>query len=427
MRPSLKVRVPAPSTILLFFTLTLTIAFPEVIGVRGLLFIGLAVYLLFMMFVNRGPIRWVHAIWVISFYVLSILSRRWSAFPSGAEMVIGSVAYSFMLNWSLGEYVFQGKRSLNHICGLMAIVSLIMSVNFIINSSALDGRFTTGINANAMGMNAAYLFGILLYGAKEAKWKKWHLNLITIAVGIIAILTGSRKAVLMLLIFAICYILFWRPEKNMARFFGRIFAVVGVSVLLIFLVMKVDVLYDAAGHRLEALYLQWIHGDVIDASATTRDNMIEVGIRLFKKEPLLGFGHNGFKLGSGYWTYSHNNYVEILCSLGICGFAVYYIPLLYFLVEAFRLWKRGVPGAVVPLTIFIIEFINDWGHVSYYSIWIHTFMGIAIGYVYLLKREYRQGKYDDVLIPCRNSIKLQRGGIANRSTPIAQKPNPPSQ
>ena len=412
MRPLVKVKVPAPSTILLFFSLLVVVAFPSTNGARGLLFIGLAAYLLFMMFVNRGPIRWIHALWVICFYVLTIFSRRWSAYPSGAEVVIGSVTYAFILNWSLGEYVYQGKRSLNHICALMVVVSTLLSFNFILNSSVdSNGRFSLGINANIMGINAAYLFGILLYGAKEAHWKKWHMNVLTIAIAVIAILTGSRKALMMLLLFTVCYMLFWRPEKNMTKFFGRIFAVVGISVFVIVLVMKVDILYDAIGNRLESLYLQWVHGEDADASAITRDNMIDIGMRMFRLEPLLGLGHNAFKLGGGYFTYSHNNYVELLCSLGICGFAIFYIPLVYFLVESFRLWKRGVPGAVVPLSIFIIQFINDWGQVSYYSFQIHIFLGIAVGYVYLLKKEYRQGKYDDVLIPCGRSARIRKNAV----------------
>ena len=408
MRPSFKVKMPAPSTILLFFSLLVVVAFPGTRGARGILFFALAAYLLFIMFVNRGPIRWIHALWGISFYVLSILSRRWSAYPTGAETVISSITFAFILNWSLGEYVYQGKRGLQHICGLMAIMSLLLSFNFIVNSNVSGGRFSLEINANAMGINAAYLFGILLYGAKEAHWKKWYMNILAMAVAVIAILTGSRKALMMLLIFIGCYMLFWRPEKNMGHFIGRILGMASVCAIIIVLLMKVDVLHDAIGNRLETLYLQWAQGEDMDASAITRERMIEVGMQMFKKEPLLGFGHNAFKLGGGWFTYSHNNYVELLCSLGICGFLIFYIPLVYFTVEAFRLWKRGVPGAVVPLVIFLIQFVNDWGHVSYYSFHIHIFLGIAVGYVYLLKREYREGKYDHCLLLSRKERQMLR-------------------
>lgn len=403
MRPTLKVKVPLPSTILLFFALVVVFAFPNVRGVRGLLFSGLGAYLLFMMFVNRGPIRWIHILWVLGFYVLSILSRQWSAYPVGAEMVISNVTYALILNWSVGEYVFQGKRSIGHMCATMAILSILMSVNFLMNSTVEGGRYSLGINANAMGLNSAYLFGMLLYGAKEAHWKKWHLNILSIAMAVIAVLSGSRKSLMMLLLFGFFYVFFWRPEKNMSKFIGRLIGAIVVCVVILVLLMKVEVLYNSIGNRIESLYLQWVQGEEVDASAISREKMIEIGTKLFKMEPLLGFGHNAFKWVTRYtyFTYSHNNYIEILCSLGICGLLIFYVPLVYFFIESFRLWRRGVPGAVLPLAIFVIQFINDVGHVSYYSFQIHIFLGLAVGYVYLMKKEYRQGKYDNVLIDRR--------------------------
>lgn len=392
MRPTLKVKVPLPSTILLFVVLLTVLAFPDTRGFRGMFFMILGWYLLFMMFVNRGPIHWIHCLWVISFYVLTILSEKWSVYPFGAEVVIGNVTYALILNWSLGEYVYQGRRSIGHMAAVMAVISLVMTVNFMMNSTVEDGRFRIGKNENVVGMIAAYMYGILLYSAKESQWKKWYITALAVAVAVITLLTGSRKALMMLLVFSAAYVFFWKPEKNMAKFLGRIIAVLCVCAVVLFLLMKVEVLYNAIGNRLESLYLQWVEGEEADGSAITRSRMLEIGMRLFKMEPLLGHGHNAFKYLSGYWTYSHNNYMELLCSLGICGLMLFYVPLIYFTIEAFRLWRRGVSGAILPLTILVMQFINDMAQVSYYSFHIHIFLGIAIGYVYLLKRQYREMK-----------------------------------
>lgn len=392
MRPSLKVKVPLPSTVLLFFVLLMVVAFPDTRGFRGLFFMGLGSYLLFMMFVNRGPIHWIHAFWVLGFYILSVLSRKWSVYPEGAEIVISNLSYAMILNWSLGEYVYQGKRSINHMCAIMGVVSVLLSVNFFLNSTAENGRYSVGVNENVMGMTAAYLYGVLLYGAKDAKWKKWYLNLLVVLVAVITLLTGSRKALIMLLLFSFAYVFFWKPEKNMSKFIGRMIGTLAICIMVIVLLMKVEVLYNSIGNRLESLYMQWVHGEEADASAISRERMIEIGTKLFKMEPLLGFGHNAFKYATRYtyFTYSHNNYIEILCSLGICGLTIFYVPLIYFTIEAFRLWKRGAPGAVLPLTIFVLQYINDVGQVSYYSFHIQIFLGMAVGYVYLLKKQYRQ-------------------------------------
>ena len=405
----LKVKIPLPSTVLLFIALTMVIAFPEARGsIRGVMFLTLGAYLLFMMVLNGFHVRWVHALWALGFYVLSVASIRWSIYPSGAEDVISNVAYAMLLNWCFGEYIYQGRHDIRHICTVITGVAVLLAVNFFLNSTTEEGRRSLDINENVLGMSAAFSFGVLLYGAKEAKWKKWPVNLLVIVVAFIGLLTGSRKSLLLMLLFVLAFLLFWKPERNMGKFLGRLFIMILVAAVVIFLVLKVDVLYDAIGNRLEKMYLQWFLGEDVDESSISRAKMVAVGLNIFSKKPWIGFGHNAFKLGGGYDTYSHNNYVELLCSLGILGTVLYYLPVIYFTIEAFRLWRKGIPGAILPLSILVIQLINDIGQVSYYNYQLNIFMGLAIGYVYLLKKEYKQGKYDDIVIKSsRRKIRLR--------------------
>ena len=390
MHRTIKFNFPLPSTIFLFIVLTMIVAFPNANSLRGTMIALLGAYLLFLMFVNRGPIHWVHVLWVVGFYVFSELSQEWALIPSGAQVVVSNILYSMILNWSLGEYVYQGKRSFSHIAAVMAAIALLMLGNLLLNSTVLDGRYYIGSNANVMGMNGAYLFGFLLYGAKEAKWKKIHLNILAALVAVVTVLTGSRKALLMLVLFFAGYFFFWKPEKNMGKFVRRLIVMACICAVVIFLLMKVEVLYDAIGNRLESLYLQWIQGEGVDNSATTRERMIAIGMDMFQRAPIFGSGHNTFKFYSGYNTYSHNNYVELLVSVGVVGLLLYYLPLLYFTFQAMKLWRKGVPGAIVPLIILLTQFLNDVGQVSYYAFYIHIYLGIAVGYVYLMKKQLKE-------------------------------------
>lgn len=394
----IKVKMPRLSTILLFMVLTAVLAFPNTRSLRGMLFMTLGVYLFCMMILRRSGIRWMHCLWVVSFYVMTQLSIRWSIYPEGAVTVISNVSNAMLLNWCLGEYIYQGKWDFGHSCRVMLAISVLLSINFLVNNTLEYGRYSLEVNANVVGMNAAFLFGMVSYGAKEAQWKKWYYNLAAVIIALIALLTGSRKALMIILMFVAAFVFFWVPEKNMKKFMAKLLVTLGVLAALVALLMKVDVLYDTIGNRLESLYQQWFMGEETDASAISRARMISIGMNIFKKKPWIGFGHNAFKMGSGYDTYSHNNYVELLCSMGIIGTLLFYIPLIYFTVEAFRLWRKGVPGAILPLTIFVIQFVNDIGQVSYYNLCINIFLGMAAGYVYLLKREYKQGKYDDLVI-----------------------------
>jgi O-antigen ligase len=336
---------------------------------------------------------------------LTVLSRKWSIYPEGAETVIGNVTYAMILNWCMAEYIYQGKRDFSHLCAVIEAMAMLLALNFLLNRTLENGRYSLGtgvedegVNANTVGMIAAMMCGVLLFGAKKSQWKKWHYNIMIAVLTVIALLTGSRKALLIILLFMVAFVFFWQPEKQMGKFLARLLISVGIATVVIFLLMKIDVLYDTIGNRLESLYLQWFTGAEADESALSRAKMVEIGMNIFRKKPWIGFGHNAFKLGSGYETYSHNNYVELLCSLGILGAALYYIPMICFTVKAFRMWRNGVPGAIFPLSILVIQFITDFGQVSYYGFHNNIFLGVAVGYLYLLKDNLKKGLYDDVII-----------------------------
>ena len=385
MRPTMKLKFPAPSTILMFIVMVTVVPFPNSGGFRGKVFMIFAAYLLFLMFVNRGPIRWMHILWVGGFYVLSVISQKWSYYPEGGGVVLGNIMSSMLLSWSMGEYVYQGKKSIDQLCEIMMIMAALLLVNFALNATQVKGRYSLGTNANTVGVSAAYLFGFLFYKAKAENWRKITPNLLSVAMIIVTLFTGSRKALLMIGLFVAAYMFMWMPERNLKKILGRIVGLVVSAAVLWFLLMKVDVLYESVGNRLETLFLYWFRGEEVDASAISRDNMSTIAIEIFKQHPILGNGHNAVKYLSRYQTYSHNNYLEILCSVGIVGFALYYFPLFYFTVQAFILWRKRVSGAILPLMVLVLELLNGIGHVSYYSFHIHIFMGLAIGYIYSAK------------------------------------------
>lgn len=391
MRPTLRIKIPALSTMIFFVVLLTVIPFPDTGGFRGVLFYALGGYMLIRMFLSRGNIRWGHLLWALGFYALGALSRYWAVYPNPVIWLSGSLLFAMILNWSVGEYIYQGQYELDHICRIMLIMAVLLAANFLMNSTVRDGRYSLNVNENIFGISAAYLFGFLMYAAKKAKWRKIFIDVMLVVLLLIILLTGSRKALLMAALFVVAFFLFWSPEKGSTDTVIRIIGLTAACIAAILLVMNVEVLYNAVGNRLESLYRQWILGEDVDGSAITRNNMIAIGLELFlSMNPIFGLGLNNFKYLSGYWTYSHNNYIELLCSLGIVGILVFYVPLIYFTVQAFLLWRKRVPGAILPLTILVLQFVNDWGQVSYYSFQINIFLGIAIGYVYVMEKRQRE-------------------------------------
>ena len=391
MRPTLRVKVPPLSTLIMFATLLTVIPFPSVGGWRGLLFYGFGAYMLFRLFLNKCSIRWGHLLWLLSFYLLGYFSQHWAIYPGTALRISDYVRHAVILNWAIAEYITQDEYDLDHICKVMLWMAVLLVGDYLLNATSNDGRFTLKVNANVLGMSASYLFGFIMYAAKKAKWRKILLDVVLAILLVIILLTGSRKALIMVAVFVVAFFLFWTPEKGSVDMLLRIVGVVLLLVAAVLIIMNVDVFYEALGKRLESLLTYWITGEETDASAITRTNMINIALELFLNlNPLFGIGLNNFKYVSGYMTYSHNNYVELLCSLGIVGVLVYYGPMIYFTVRAFILWRKRIPGAILPLTILILQFINDFGQVSYYSFYIHIFIGIAIGYIYLMERKLQE-------------------------------------
>lgn len=61
-----------------------------------------------------------------------------------------------------------------------------------------------------------------------------------------------------------------------------------------------------------------------NSSDNLRAELIRYGLELFAENPLLGYGLNNYQLFHWSGLYSHNNYIEVLVSLGIMGFLIYY-------------------------------------------------------------------------------------------------------
>lgn len=61
-----------------------------------------------------------------------------------------------------------------------------------------------------------------------------------------------------------------------------------------------------------------------DSSYHKRLGMVEQGLRLWEQAPLLGNGLDAFRGLSGEGTYAHNNFMEVLCDLGVAGALLFY-------------------------------------------------------------------------------------------------------
>ena len=90
------------------------------------------------------------------------------------------------------------------------------------------------------------------------------------------------------------------------------------------LLFQNEVFYQTVGRRLEIFWETLSGRTVGDGSTEERRNMIADAIDIWLDNLFFGSGLDMFKVISSYGCYSHNNYTELLSTLGIVGCCFFY-------------------------------------------------------------------------------------------------------
>lgn len=186
----------------------------------------------------------------------------------------------------------------------------------------------------------ALLSSIWLAISKNAKTKLLYI-LISFSQIYLLFLSGGRKYILVPLVFLYILFILKKDKKNKSKII-KYTIIFGVILFLGYVViMNVPKLYDSIGYRMEGFFGVFIgQGNDVTNSDQGRVLMIESGFRYFLQRPIFGWGNNSFMLlfgaDTGYYLYSHNNFIELLVNLGLVGFLLYYSFYAYLIN---KLWK----------------------------------------------------------------------------------------
>ena len=292
------------------------------------------------------------------------------------------------------EFFKLRKNAFKEILYAIYIGSIVMGL-YAISVYGFDGlisaflyhqRIGTEINQiNVFGMISGFgtLVGIYLYLLEH---KIFYLSFLPITF-IMAILSGSTK-VLSILIIGFLFLFFEEVKKN------KIF-LLPIVIIASFLVGKIIVNIDDIEilKRFEQTLNIFTGQGVENGSTLLRFYMIQFGLSNFLDSPIFGYGLNSYSIlfgnQTGWYVYSHNNYIEILVSGGIIGFVIYYS--IYF--NLFREIKLNDLSGRFVFSILFLDLILETANVSYYDKGriIHLLLVLSYGFI----------KKDD----SRNSIK----------------------
>lgn len=188
------------------------------------------------------------------------------------------------------------------------------------------GAEIAGGNVNIVALNMCFAYSALLYLAKIQKNLLIKRLIYVGALFVVAtsLFTGTRK----ILLFYVSALIISSNETKLKYKFLTLLGLSGVY----FALMNIEPLYFFIGHKID-----FFSGnnafDMYYASDDTRLDLVLGALNLFFENPLgIGFGNVGNYLG----VYAHNNYAEVLASLGIIGFPIFYAMYFYGLYNSIK-------------------------------------------------------------------------------------------
>lgn len=327
-------------------------------------------------------------VWFFAFWLFYILSINWALNKEYVIKLIPNILYLFPGIFCL-PYIIMNKDGLNTILKCI-IFSLVYSLIIILIRDGIsqigNARIGTslGLSSNIVGMRLAIGSFICLYFINiKDKHKKLYMFLLIIF-SFFCLFTGSRKAVLMLVIGLSSYEIL--VSKGISFFLRCVFAVL-ILITFVHFIFNNTYLYNVLGKRFESMISQIENTGQTDASVIERNFYIKEAMELFKNKPILGVGGNNFAaymelINYKHVAYSHNNFTELLSTLGIIGFILYYsawLSVFIKLVKEFLINKNNL-NLLLVITIGI-WIIMDYGNVSYYEVF-HILM-LSISFLYL--------------------------------------------
>lgn len=316
--------------------------------------------------------------WMFCFTAFAGLSFFWAVSISNAAYRYQTLVINIICIYCLLQYIKNRPDRIDLILKTLLLAPIMLEMRVVMSYGLFAFQHIRNLDgimsSNLIGMRAGIAVVLGNYFLVNEKRHRM-IYLIFIALNATtAILSGSRKAILFMLIPLLLFYLF--RQKNSMKFMkNAMFAVVLVGVTY-YAIMNIPFIYDMVGYRFETMVYGLMGTGETDGSTSLRLKMIDWGLEWFMIKPWLGHGINNYMtlLGTMHTyagttgVYAHNNYIELLVDLGLIGTAIYYFIYLKILQKAVRIRKQLGPLQLIMMGIFMSIIINEYGMVSYVDI-----------------------------------------------------------
>lgn len=316
-----------------------------------------------------------YLIWIAVVVGLCTASQTWAYFPEAVthSQYIPNLAYVTVM---LGGLFLCTKNQVDvyRNMKLYVLAAVILSI-FLMAAQVLSGNMSRigtafGIvpNGPAMQMGFAFMFCLLLLGKDECS-KRAFLGF-SVILFVAIIFTDSRKIMIAATLAAF---LFYSYSKRGFLDMRKLMLAILLAGIVVAAVVFVPFLNETIGYRLVGVFTGSFSDGTVDASSLEREFYRKTALTLFAQQPIIGIGFEGFSAyltAIGYWhvAYSHCNYTELLCNLGIVGLCVYYSFYLVVIVLCFKN-KRVSPFVCTAVALILtVRLFVEYGQVVYIDV-----------------------------------------------------------
>ena len=344
-------------------------------------------------------------LWFGLFSIWAFMSTQWAYSTMPNSNTLLTLFRIFMIGMALFAYITDYDKA-------VAVLKSFLYSNVVMTIAALmttpvsqygkageEGFGTViGQSRNVFGavMSYSIILCIIFYQRERFKHGK-----ILAAVFVLALLcSGSRGAMLQLLIIACLYVI---TMPGMVKKFKYIFGALLIGLVGILLLQNIPYLYDIVWVRFEGLINTVLGIEMeADSSALGRELYKVLAMDMFKERPWMGFGVDGFvcylrdvKFVNGYYLpprYSHCNYAEIASCFGLVGLALWYLPVFKVWFSTFKLRKKSANMKMVCILLTSM-IILDYARIPWMThMTMYTYFCLILFYL-CAKQQMSRNRY----------------------------------
>jgi len=280
------------------------------------------------------------------------------------------------------------------IAGVLAIIG--------INTSSSSRLASTLGNPNMYGLVLLFSIGIgtYLFIQSSRKWARLFYLLLVPFFAYQIILTGSRKAIIGILAFAVIFFALYAARRFWYRP-GRVFI---YALILGGLLLGATYLAQHSPYYKRLEYFNRVLASreisLGGGSINERANFYRAAYATWRDHPLFGVGTNQFLFYAGDYVYglrsgyAHSNFMEILADFGLIGFILYYLVYALIFLGFYRLRKLKLSdkdrlSMYALLTLMIVFVVSELAWVTYSEKITWIVLSIVIAQIWNMRRKYQ--------------------------------------